>query len=293
MKNLLRIARWEFRVRFRSQSFLFNTIVSPLVFTVIIALPIFLFQYQPQINTKLIGVIDLSGENITNDLRAELNRHFRSENRSLIYTIYDVSPVNALAYQASLKELKEIESRRDSISALYNEIKGQRTILYRNRKSTTRDRELLSSYEKMQSVREERELINIELQRFNSVLDSLYKKEAVKMADTLLVSNNISAYLVFGPDFTKTGNVQYHSKNPGDFLEIEWFERILQGIITRHRMANDEIDRFKIRNWFRPIQIQTYQILPEGQQEWNFYIQFYGPLIAVFLLFMAIFTSSG
>ncbi len=293
MKNLFRIARWEFQVRFRSQSFFFNTFVSPIIFTAIIALPIFLFQYQQQIKTKLIGVIDLSGENITNDLRGELNRNFRNDNRSLIYTIYDVSPVNALAYQESLKELKEIESRRDSLTILYNQIKQQRTILYRNQKSTSRDRQLLSSYERMQSVREERELVDIELQRFNTVLDSLYKREAIKMADTLLISNNISAYLVFGPDFTKTGNVQYHSKNPGDFLEIGWFERILQGIITRHRMANDEIDRSKIRNWFRPIQIKTYQILPEGQKEWNFYIQFYGPLVAVFLLFMAIFTSSG
>ena len=293
MRNLLKIACWEFKSRIKAQSFFFNTFVSPIIFTALIALPIFLFQYQPQIQTKLIGVIDLSGENLTSDLQDELNRYFHTDSRSPLYQILNVSPVNVTNYQNSLKELQEIEARRDSISALYNQIKSQRTFLYTNSQSANRDRQLVQSYERMQLVREERELIEIELQRFKTVLDSVYKREAVKMADTLLISDNLDAYLVFNLDFARTGNVQYHSKNPGDFLEIERFERVLQGIITRHRILNDEIEPSKLKSWFRPIQIKKFQILHEGQKEWNFYIQLYGPLIAVFLLFMAIFTSSG
>ena len=87
--------------------------------------------------------------------------------------------------------------------------------------------------------------------------------------------------------------MQYHSKDPGGFLETDRLSKILQTIITEKRILDDEIERSKIRKWLTPINIKRYQIFPEGQTEWNFYIQFYGPVIGVFLLFMAIFTSGG
>lgn len=65
-------------------------------------------------------------------------------------------------------------------------------------------------------------------------MDSLYKREALKTADSLLHMDVLNAYLVFGPDFTKTGVVEYHTKTPGDLKEVDRFERILQTIIIKN-----------------------------------------------------------
>jgi len=293
MKNLFRIARWEFVTRFHSRSFMFNTFISPLLFTAVITLPIFFFHYQPEVSTKLIGVIDLSGKNIEQDLQKELNRYYHLENRSREYVILKVSVDNSAAYKDKLAEYNEIKARLDSINQSYNQIKEKRIAYYKNTRLPNRDFVLRNSYEKLQNTREEKELTEIEFKRFQSSLDSLYKFEAQKMADSLLITNVLNAYLLFPNEFTKSGEVEYHSKNPGDLRETERFEKILQTIIIEKRIRDDQVDRSKIRRWLSPIHIKKYQLLSKGQQEWNFYVQFYGPLIGVFLLFMAIFTSGG
>ncbi len=293
MKNIFRIARWEFRTRLRSRSFLFNTFISPLLFSAVITLPIFFFNYQPEVSTKLIGLIDLSGENIEKDLQNELNRSYRLENNSPEYMILKVSVNNSQPYSQMFKELREIQARRDSINEVYNQIKEQRVEYYKNPRMPNREYVLRTSYEKLQLAREEKDLVEIELDRFKATMDSLYKHEAKKMADSLLVTDVLDAYLIFPHDFTKTGNMQYHSKNPGDFRETERLEKIMQSIIVKKRMLDANIERSRMEKWLRPIHIKKFQLFSEGRTEWNFYIQFYGPLIGVFLLFMAIFTSGG
>ena len=293
MKNTFRIARWEFFTRFRSRSFLFNTFISPILFTAVITLPIFFLQYEPEVSTKLIGVIDLSGRKIEQDLQKELNRYYNPANQSREYVILKVSVNNSAVYRDKLVEFNEIKGRLDSINVTYNQIKDKRVRYYKNTKLPNREFILRDSYNKLQNTREDKELTTIELERFQSTMDSLYKFEAKKMADSLLITNVLNAYLLFPHEFTKNGQVEYHSKNPGDLRETERFEKVLQSIITEKRIREDENDRSKIRRWLRPIYITKYQLLSQGQQEWNFYIQFYGPLIGVFLLFMAIFTSGG
>ena len=107
MKNLLRIARWEYNTRIRARSFLFNTFISPLLFTAIITLPIFFFQYQPEVSTKLIGLIDLSKENIEKELQSDLNAAYRLKNGSPEYMILQVSLRGSDIYNTKLREQAE------------------------------------------------------------------------------------------------------------------------------------------------------------------------------------------
>jgi len=293
MKNLFRIAHWEFITRFRSRSFLFNTFVSPLLFTAVITLPIFFFNYAPEVSTKLVGVIDLSGKNLAKDLQKQLNRHYRLQNSSREYVILKVSVSNSLPYNEALSDYRQAVAYKDSVNLVFNQIKQQRTAYYKNSHTPNRDYFLKTSYEKLQTSREEKELAEIELSRYKATLDSLYKREAQKMADSLLISDVLNAYLLFPADFTRLGRLEYHSKNPGDLRETERFEKILQTIIIEKRILEDKIARPQIKRWLSPIFIQKYQLFAKGQTEWNFYAQFYGPLIGVFLLFMAIFTSGG
>ncbi len=293
MKNIFRIARWEFRTRVRSRSFFFNTFISPFLFAAILMLPLYLFQYQPQVSTKLIGVIDLSRENISRELQNEMNRNYRLDNRSPEYMILNVSVDNSRAYQRMNNEFKTVQAQLDSTDELYEAIKDRRSSYFLNKGTPNRDVLLRTSYDRLQSVREEKELLQIELSRYEAALDSLYERQARVMADSMLMHDVLNAYLVFPGSFTKTGTMEYHSKNPGELLDTERLDRILQTIIIKERVREDGIERSKVRSWLRPVQIKKYQLFTEGQQEWNFFAQFYGPLIAVFLLFMAIFTAGG
>lgn len=292
MKSILRIARWEFLARFKSRSFFFNTFVSPLLFTAIFILPIYFFNYQPEVSVKLVGLIDLSeGKNISTELLKELNRQYRLENKLSEYEIYNISIKNSKPYQQIQSEYETIKSELDSITDLHNRIKEERTAYYKNRRAPNRQFSLDKSYERLREVREEKELIEIELQRFQTTMDSVYEKEARVAADSMIISNVLNSYLVISKDFAKTGYIEYHSKNPGDLLDTERLEKVMQNIIIRKRMMDARLDNGQIREMLRPITLEKYKINSEAQ--WNIYAQFYGPLIGVFLLFMAIFTSGG
>ncbi len=289
MKNLFRIARWEFTRRLKSRSFLFNTLVSPFLFVIILFIPIYFFQYSAEVSTKLIGAIDLSGQNISNELQAELNKNYKLQNNTPEYMVLKISVSNSMPYLNMARELRSIRMKRDSILTLYNNIKKERTIYYKNQKLKNRQYLLETSYDRLQKIRDERELIDIELNRYQNALDSLYKHEAKKMADSLLAKDVINSYLTFSNDLA----IEYHTKNSGDFLEWERFENVLQTIAIKKRILNDKVERGIILKWFKPVKIRKYHIQENRDREWNFYIQFYGPLFGAFLLFMAIFTSSG
>jgi ABC-2 type transport system permease protein len=289
MKNLFRIARWEFMKRLKSRSFLFNTFISPFLFVAILFIPIYFFQYSNEVSTKLIGAIDLSGQNIANELQTALNKNFRLENNTPEYMVLKISASNSESYSKMFNEVHNIRLKRDSISLQYNRIKKKRSIYYQNLKLKNRRYLLETSYDHLQRVREERELIQIELSRNQNALDSLYKQEAKKMADSLLTKNIINSYLIFSSDLS----IDYYTKNSGDFLEWERFENILHTLAIKKRILNDKINRGQVLKWFKDVKIRKFHTQENADREWNFYIQFYGPLFSAFLLFMAIFTSSG
>jgi len=289
MKNLFRIARWEFTKRLKSRSFLFNTLISPFLFVIILFIPIYFFQYSTEVSTKLIGAIDLSGQNIADELQVELNKNYRLQNNSPEYMVLKISVSNSRSYLDMAQELRNIRLKRDSVFLLYNKIKRERTTYYKNQKLKNRKYLLETSYNRLQKILEDRELIDIELKRYQSALDSLYKHEAKNMADSLLQKGVINSYLTFSNDLS----IEYHTKNSGDFLEWERFENVLQTIAIKKRILNDKIERGIVLKWFSPVKIRKFHIQENRDREWNFYIQFYGPLFSAFLLFMAIFTSSG
>jgi ABC-2 type transport system permease protein len=68
---------------------------------------------------------------------------------------------------------------------------------------------------------------------------------------------------------------------------------ILNEVILNIRLSQAEILPEQINDWLRPINFTKYQLRSTGPSEWDFYIEFYGSVIGVVLLFMAIFTSGG
>jgi ABC-2 type transport system permease protein len=293
MITIFHIAYWEFITRFRTKSFLFSTFVLPLVFSLLITLPIYFTTYEKEISTKLVGLVNFSGINLTGNLQQYLNKSYKLKNGSPQYIILPVSVENSIPYKKALVELQEVVLKKDSITAAFNKIRAQRASYYRNPGLKNKDYLLQKSYDKMIEIRETKELVEIEHIRFKSNLDSIHQAEARASADSLLIKNILNAYIVILDDVLESGEIEYHSLYSGDLLESERMYNILNEVIIKTRLSQSEINMELISQWMEPVRLTKYQLRASGPSEWDFYIEFYGSVIGVVLLFMAIFTSGG
>jgi ABC-2 type transport system permease protein len=293
MITIFHIAYWEFITRFKTKSFLFSTFILPVVFSLLITLPIYFMTYEKEISTKLVGLVNFSGINITKDLQHYLNKNYILKNGSPQYIILPVSVENSIPYNTSLVELQDVVLKKDSITAAFNKIKAKRARYYRNPGLENREYLLQKSYDNMIEIRESKELVEIEYQNYKANVDSIHQAEARASADSLLIKNILNAYIVILDNVLELGEIEYHSLNSGDLLESERMYNILNEVIIKTRLSQSDINLELISQWLEPVRLTKYQLRSSGPSEWDFYIEFYGSVIGVVLLFMAIFTSGG
>jgi ABC-2 type transport system permease protein len=293
MRNIFYIAKWEFLTRFKTRSFLFSTFILPLVFSLLITLPAYFLTYEQKVSTKLIGLVNLSDIRIAEKLQQRLSETYKLKNGSPEYIILPVSVENNPNYKSALVELKQIEARRDSISRAYDEIKALRTSYYRSSKLKNKEFLLQKSYNQMIEIRENKDLVEIEYENHKAVVDSVKRKESHASADSLLIKNILNAYIALPENTFDSGLIEYHSLLPGDLLQSERMQKLLNQMIIEERLSQANIESEQIMQWLNPITLVTYQLRSKGPTEWDFYIEFYGSVIGVVLLFMAIFTSGG
>jgi ABC-2 type transport system permease protein len=293
MKTIIYIAKWEFITRFKTKSFLFSTFILPLVFALTITLPVYFLTYDEQVSTKLIGLINLSNKNITNTLQEHLDQNYQLQNGSPEYIVLPVSVESSPEYRRAVEELREVAMRRDSITNAYNDIKAKRAGYYKSRNLANKNYRLKKSYEEMIEIRESKDLVEIEYANYDIQLDSVYNRESRVAADSLLIKNVLNAYLVIPNYIFHQSFIEYHSLTAGNLLESERMQKIISEVIIRSRLKEADIDNDQIASWLQPIRYKTYQLRALGPSEWDFYLEFYGSVIGVVLLFMAIFTSGG
>ncbi len=293
MRTIFYIAKWEFITRFKTKSFLFSTFILPLVFALMITLPVYFITYEEQVSTKLIGLINLSKKDITNTLQDHLDQNYKIANGSPEYIVLPVSVESSPAYRRAVEELQEVAMRRDSITITYNDIKAKRAGYYKNRGLPNRKYYLQKSYEQMIEIREAKDLVEIEYANYDMQLDSVYNKASRAAADSLLMKNVLSAYLVIPDNIVHRGFIEYHSRTSGNLLESERMQKIINEVIIRTRLEEADVDGEQITAWLQPSRFKLYQLRSRGSSEWDFYIEFYGSVIGVVLLYMAIFTSGG
>jgi ABC-2 type transport system permease protein len=70
-------------------------------------------------------------------------------------------------------------------------------------------------------------------------------------------------------------------------------QKLINEVLVRSRLVEAGVNSKQITHWLKPVTIRNYRLRDKGPTEWDFYIEFYGAVIGVLLLFMAIFTSGG
>jgi len=91
----------------------------------------------------------------------------------------------------------------------------------------------------------------------------------------------------------KSSYFEYHSLNTGDLLESERIHKAINTVIFEERMAETTINAAQVEKLLKPVILKKYRLRAKGSREFDFYIEFYGSLIGIILLYMAIFTAGG
>ncbi len=293
MRNFFRIAIWEYWTRFKSRSFLFSTFILPFLFSLLITLPVVFISIDSEVSTKLYGIINMADDSYTEKLQDFLNKKYKLKNNSPEYVIYPISVDNSPVYKQAYNEYKVVEALKDSTVDAYLEIKALRARYYRSKTLQSKTYLLKKTYNELVASREAKDLSEIEFKNYQVRLDSIYQSEARIAADSLLLNRVLDAYLVFPEELLKYNALEYHFRAPGDLLEAERIQKIINEIIIQLRLQDEDISDKKIAEILTPLSMKKFQLRAKDHYEWNFYLEFYGSIIGVILLFMAIFTSGG
>jgi ABC-2 type transport system permease protein len=103
----------------------------------------------------------------------------------------------------------------------------------------------------------------------------------------------LEGYLLIDPDEISKGTVEFHSLLPSNFLEIEPLKEAVQMMIVEQRLKEEDLRVDKIEEWLKPVVFREIQLQGEEKQEFDFIINYLGPIVIVLFLFISIFTSSG
>lgn len=293
MRNIFYIARWEFISRFRTRSFLFSTFILPVLFSLLITLPVYFITYEDTVSTKLIGFINLQENDLLEKLQTHLNKNYKLSSNSPEYIILPISVENSPHYKKALQEFKEVNQQLDSLTIAYNDLKDLREKYFKSRTLQSKQYLLQKSYDNLIRTRELKDITSLDYDYYKARRDSVFNKEARIAADSLLLQNILNAYLVVPPKVHYAGTIEYHSLNPGELLDSERMQKIMNEVIIQTRLREANIKDKQISQWLKPVVLKKYQLRAKGPTEWDFYIEFYGAVIGVVLLFMAIFTSGS
>ena len=293
MRNIFYIARWEFTSRFKTRSFLFSTFILPIVFSLLITLPVYLITYEDTVSTKLIGLINNDDNDLLEKLQNHLNQNYKLKSGSPEYIILPISVESSPIYGAAYNEFMETSKQLDSLELAYNDLKLLREKYYRSRTLRNKQFLLQKSYDELILTREHRELAQLDYEYYKNQLDSVYNNEARLAADSMLIQNILNAYLVIPKMVYRGGNIEYHSLIPGELLDSERMQKIINEVIIQARLQEASVNTAQITQWLKPVNLTRFQLRPKGSAQWDFYVEFYGAVIGVVLLFMAIFTSGG
>jgi ABC-2 type transport system permease protein len=293
MRIIYYIARWEFFNRFKTRSFLFSTFILPILFSLLITLPVYFITYEETVSTKLIGLINLNENDLLEKLQEHLNINYKLKSGSPEYIILPISVENSPRYRASYNEFTAVSNHLDSLNLAYNNLKNLREKYYRSKNLQHKQYLLKKSYDELITTRELKEMIELDYEYYKVQLDSVYNEESRLAADSLLLQKILNAYLVLPKDAYYSEIIEYHSYNPGELLDAERMQKILNEVILQLRLLEADVKSQQINQWLKPVRLNKYQLRSQGPTKWDFYIEFYGAVIGVVLLFMAIFTSGG
>ena len=287
--KLLKIIFWEFKSKLKSKSFLFSTLITPIIFIFIIYIPSYhLIVKQDQV--VKVGIIDASGINISYAVEYKIDQ---SEEKNLKLTI--ITADSSEFYRQAKLVRDTLATNLNTADSLYRVFQYLRkvTFLRKNLTKAQREKRLKRYYKPMINNKEKKIFYEKELELAEAELKEAFTTESIARANELLKNKELDAYIYLPENILENNPIEYHSLRPGHFLIKEKFQEILGNIILEQRLLSAKISRNKSEKLLKGINFVTYQLKGDEIEKSNTLANYYGPIIALFLMFLSVFTSSG
>ncbi len=293
MRPFFIITLWEFFRHFKSRSFLLATFISPLLFAGIILLPPLFLENPADEEPRLIGCVEFDSTRICQEIINRFNEITANRPEAPNIRLKIIQPDTSGLFKQRFARLAELKLQLDSLNDAYNKIKERRKYIFQKPKTPAREALLKKTYRQLINTREERDLLQLDFQRTKNQTDSLWRREILRKADFLLRNQELDGYLLIDPEEFTEGRVEFHSYLPANFLQIEPVKQAVQVVLVEQRMRAEGIRVGQIQEWLKPVEFREIQLQGEEKQEFDFMVNYLGPIVVVLFLFISIFTSSG
>ncbi len=292
LKNIYHIATWEFTARIKSRSFVFLTLLLPLMVFILFAFPLQLKDSAKKDAVKLIGLVNLNEAQIIGQIQNYVNQNYILESGSPAYIFMPVSLNESHLFLQMNKEYQSVCTRKDSITQIYDQIVATRTDYYTN--PLIRDKEYLleKSYQELIKIRNLKDLIEKEYATWEARINWVQLKESERIADSLLLEDIINAYIMIPEDFEHNMKLQYYSLYTDDIAEAQRIQKIITEVVIKIKMVEAGLELNLVEQWLKPVRLEKISLKKELLKKDTF-VQFYVTITAVVFLFLSIFTSGG
>jgi len=292
MKTFLIISFWEFACHLKSRSFLLSTFVSPLIFAAIILFPLLFLDNNSSNQLHLIGCVEFDSTRISEEIIQRFNEaQLESMEKNL--KLIKIQPDTSQMLRERFDQQERLKIKLDSLEEAYNQIKERRKYIFQKANTKSREKLLKQTYQQLIETREARDIAQLDFETLKRENDSLWQIEVIQKADDMLRKELIEGYLLIHPQKFAEGIVEFHSLLPSNFLQIQPVKQAVQVVIVEERLKKEGIRVDKIQEWLKPIEFREIQLHGEKKQEFDFMVNYLGPIIVVLFLFISIFSSSG
>ncbi len=293
MKQFLIITWWEFVRHFRSRSFILATFVSPLIFAAFILIPTIYLESTSTQDIRIIGCVEFDTTGVCLKIRDRFLEAQFGKTVPPTIQLVQIHSDTSQYMKRRFNEVSQLKLELDSLEDAYIKVKERRKYIFQQPKTPQRDAQLRRTYEQLIQTRESRDLAQLEYWRMDDECDSLWRIEIINNADEMLINLQLEGYLFIDPQKFEKGIVEFHSLFPANFLEIETIQHAVEVVIVEQRLKGEGLRVDKIQEWLEPINFREIQLQGEDKHEFDFLMNYLGPFIVVFFLFISIFTSSG
>lgn len=286
--KFIKIALWEMNLRVRSKSFLFSTLFMPVLFAAIIYIPTLHLESEESFK---VGFVNASPNDFIGTLKMQIKK-VTDQPIELIKISADSLP----EYQQMVAQRKRMEVLRDSVSRLHNAVYITRRRLFtqlQRRKNKDVEARLIRLYDVQSQAREERDSLTFALKNLDARITQTYVNISRARANQMLRNESINAYIYLGPDVLEKGAAEFHSLNPGYFTIRDQFEQLVTNLIFQYRLLNTDLEANQTDEILKPVTFETFQVRENQILSSSDFANYYGPVIAVMLMFISIFTSVG
>ena len=124
----------------------------------------------------------------------------------------------------------------------------------------------------------------------NGSADTLQTK---KLADSLVIANQIEGYLIIMPSYMTDTSVDYRTQNVGNFRVTERLTGTIRDLVVERKLRSKGLDPSLVKELTTPIELRTIKLSKSGKEEESGFEQTFLSAYLFMMMMFFLVTTSG